>query len=62
MKRLFRSDDKMVAGVCAGIAETYHLDVSIVRIGMAVGSVLTGFFPLVFIYMCAWAILPKKVY
>lgn len=31
-RRLFRSQDSIIAGVCAGVAEYFGLDVSLVRI------------------------------
>ena len=62
MKRLHRSNDQMVAGVCGGIAETYNMDPTLVRVGVAIGGICTGFFPLGFIYLVAWAIFPKKAY
>lgn len=36
MKRLYKSSrEKMLAGVCGGLAEYFELDVSLVRLGFA---------------------------
>ena len=33
-RRLFRSQDSIIAGVCAGLAEFFGLDTSLVRIAI----------------------------
>lgn len=38
-KKLYRSKNKMLAGVCAGIAEYFGLDTSLVRIGYVALSI-----------------------
>lgn len=43
MKRLFRSrDDRMVCGVCGGIAKYFDVDPSLVRLGWILFSALGG--------------------
>lgn len=43
MKRLYRSTyDRMLCGVCGGIAEYFQLDPSLVRLGWALFSILGG--------------------
>ncbi len=50
---------RMVAGICAGIAEYCGLDVTLVRVIVAVVSVLTsGLGALA--YLAAWAIIPDE--
>jgi len=50
---------RMVAGICAGIAEYFGLDVSLVRVIVAVVSVLTsGAGALA--YLAAWMIIPDE--
>ena len=57
-KVLLRSrKDRMVAGVCAGIADYFGWDVTLVRVIVAVVSVLTGGTG-VLAYLAAWAIVP----
>ena len=44
-KKLRRSKDQMIAGVCAGIAEYLGLDVTLVRVGYVLLSILSAGFP-----------------
>ena len=43
-KNLSRGNDRMLAGVCSGIANYLDIDVSVVRILTVVGCVATGIF------------------
>jgi phage shock protein C len=57
-KVLLRSrKDRMVAGVCAGIADYFGWDVTLVRVIVAVVSVLTGGTGAV-AYLAAWVLIP----
>ena len=47
--RLNKTDAKFM-GVCSGIAETYGLDVTLVRLGFALGTLL-GFGSLILVYL-----------
>ena len=43
MKKLYRSKrNRMLTGVCGGIAEYFSIDPTVVRIGFAVISLVTG--------------------
>ena len=43
MKRIYRSrQDRMVCGVCGGIAEYFDLDPSLVRLGLIIFSAMGG--------------------
>jgi phage shock protein C len=58
-KRLLRRrDGRMVAGVCAGLAAYFGIDVNLVRLGFGVFTVFYGLGLL--IYVVAWAILPEE--
>jgi phage shock protein C len=58
--RLYRSrDDRMVAGVCGGIAEMFGIDAALVRIGL-VAATLLGFGTGAIIYLACWMIVPEK--
>jgi len=58
MKNLTRSrDDKWVGGVCGGIATYTGLDANLIRILVAVGTVL-GFGSLIVAYIVAWVLMP----
>lgn len=55
-QRLHRSDDRVLAGVCSGIAEYFGLDIAIVRLVTVALAVLGGWtIPL---YAAAWLLLP----
>lgn len=42
-KRLYRSvDDRMIAGVCAGIADYFDIDPTLVRLLFVLGFFVTG--------------------
>jgi phage shock protein C len=59
-KRLYRStSNKMIAGVCGGIAEYFNIDPVIVRI-IAVLLLLPGGLPGFVPYVILWVIVPKK--
>jgi phage shock protein C len=58
-KRLLRlRNGRMVAGVCAGLAAYFKVDVNLVRLGFGVFTVFYGLGILV--YLIAWAILPEE--
>ena len=50
---------RMVAGICAGIAEYFGVDVTLVRVIVAVIAVITGGAG-VLAYLVAWAIIPEE--
>jgi phage shock protein PspC (stress-responsive transcriptional regulator) len=50
---------RMVAGVCAGVADYFGIDVTLVRVIVAVISVITGGAG-VLAYLVAWAIIPEE--
>ena len=58
-KRLRRSNDRMIAGVCAGIAEYFDVDVTLVRIGYVLISMISAAFPGILVYIIAWIIMPE---
>ena len=50
---------RMVAGICAGIAEYFGLDVTLIRATVAVVSILTGGAGAL-AYLAAWMIIPGE--
>jgi len=59
-KQLKRSlNDKMLAGVCGGLAQYLGLDPSLVRIVYAILTVFTAFAGLI-IYILMWIIVPEE--
>ena len=58
-KRLFRSrTNRMLGGVCSGIAEFFVLDPTLVRVAFVLGTFL-GFGALVFVYLAMLIIVPE---
>jgi len=60
-KKLRRSNDKMLAGVCAGLAEYFGLEVSMVRIGYVAISIFSVGFPGLVLYIAMALIIPQQV-
>jgi phage shock protein PspC (stress-responsive transcriptional regulator) len=58
-KALSRSSDKMIAGVCGGIAEWLGWDPTLVRILYVVVSVVSVAFPGILAYIILWMIMPR---
>lgn len=59
-KRLYRStSDRMVAGVCGGLAEYFNIDPVIVRV-IAIALLLPGAAPGLVPYLILWLIVPEK--
>lgn len=59
-KRLARSyDDRMIAGVCGGIARYFDVDPTLVRVGYVLMSAVSAGFPGLLIYVILWLIMPK---
>ena len=59
-KKLYRSrTDKKISGVCAGIANYFGIDVTLLRVVVAV-LVLTSMFSLVIIYIVCAIIIPEE--
>jgi phage shock protein C len=56
--KLTRSRDRMVGGVCGGIAERFSLDPTIVRIGYVLASILSVAFPGLLVYIVLWVVIP----
>jgi phage shock protein PspC (stress-responsive transcriptional regulator) len=59
INRLKRSDDKVVAGVCAGLAEYYGWDKSKVRLIYAFLSIFSAGFPGLLVYIILWFVMPN---
>ena len=58
-KRLIRPrDGRLVAGVCAGLAAYFGVDVNLVRLAFGVFTVFYGLG--ILCYLLAWTILPEE--
>jgi len=61
MKKLYLSNtDKKIFGVCGGIAETYDIDPTIVRLAIVFLTLVTFVAPLAVTYFVAGIIMPRK--
>jgi len=58
-KKLYRSNDQLIAGVCAGLAEYFDFDPTIVRLVYALLTICTAFSG-VLCYLVLWIIMPSR--
>lgn len=54
------SKSKFIAGVCAGIAEYFNIDSTIVRIIFILLAIIFEIAPIVIIYIICWAVMPSS--
>lgn len=60
-KRLMRSvNDRILAGVCGGLAEYFDFDPVLVRIAYAFLTIFSAGFPGVLLYIVMWIVMPEK--
>jgi len=61
-KKLTRSrKERMIAGVCGGLAEYFGWDPTLVRIVYALATIFTAFAGII-IYLILWIIMPEERY
>jgi phage shock protein C len=58
--KLTRSNNRVIAGVCAGIAEWLGWDIALVRILYLVLSILSAAFPGILFYIILWIVMPPE--
>lgn len=59
-KKLTKSTDKKLTGVCAGLAEYFGLDATLVRVLYVVLTVFSAGFPGIVLYIIMTLIMPEK--
>lgn len=59
MKRLYRSPNRIVAGVCGGIAEYFELDPTLIRVVYVTLSLFSVAFPGVLLYIILMILIPN---
>jgi phage shock protein C len=60
-RRLMRSRaDRKIAGLCAGLAQHFDIDVTLVRILAIFLTLATGVCPGIVTYLLAWIIVPSE--
>lgn len=56
---LRKSGNRMIAGVCGGIAEWLGWDPTLVRILYILVSILSAAFPGILVYVVLWIVMPR---
>jgi phage shock protein PspC (stress-responsive transcriptional regulator) len=51
-------EEKMIAGVCAGLADEFGISVTIVRLAFVLGSLVSGMG--IVIYLVLWVVMPYR--
>ena len=60
-RKLYRSsDNKIIGGVCGGLAEYMNIDPTVVRLSTALLFLFTGIMPGVLVYIIALFIIPLR--
>jgi len=58
-KRLYRSNDRMLGGVCGGLAEYLNADPTVIRF-LFVILLIVSFGTAVLAYLAAWILIPRN--
>ena len=58
-KRLRKSKNRMIAGVCGGIAEWLGWDPTLVRVLYVLVSIFSAAFPGILVYIILWIVMPN---
>ncbi len=53
-------DQRVIAGVCGGIAEWLGWNASTVRILYVLASILSAAFPGILVYLILWIVMPER--
>lgn len=59
-KKLKKSADRMIGGVCGGVAEYFDVDPTIVRVAYACLTAFSAGFPGVVLYLILCLIMPRN--
>ncbi len=60
-KKIYRlQSNKMIGGVCAGLADYLEIDATLIRLLFVAVGLLTALFPMFVFYIIAWIIVPLK--
>ena len=59
MKKLYRSSNRIIAGVCGGVAEYFDLDPTLIRVIYLVLSLFSAAFPGVLLYIILMLMIPN---
>lgn len=53
--------DRVIAGVCGGLAKSLGWDPSVVRILYVLVSILSAAFPGTIVYIILWIVMPEEI-
>lgn len=59
-KRLTKSSDRMLAGVCGGIADFFEIDPTLVRVAYVILTFWSVAFPGILLYIILCFVIPKS--
>ena len=59
-KRLTRSQDQWIAGICGGIAQYFGWDKNLTRIIWLLLTLFTAGFPGIIAYIVLWCLMPRE--
>ena len=55
-----KAEGRMIAGVCAGLAERFDVSVTVLRLAFVIGALFSGFGPALILYVVLWVIMPLE--
>ena len=58
--KLTRSNNRVIAGVCAGLAEWLGWDIALVRLLYLIVSIFSAGFPGILAYIILWIVIPEE--
>lgn len=58
--KLTRSNNRVIAGVCAGLAESLGWDIALVRLLYLLVSIFSAGFPGIIAYAILWIVMPEE--
>ena len=53
-------DQRMIAGVCAGLSDWWGWDLTLVRVLYVLISFFSAAFPGILVYIILWVVMPEK--
>lgn len=59
MKKLYRSSNRILAGVCGGIAEYFDIDPTLIRVVFTMLSLFSAAFPGLLLYLILMILMPN---
>lgn len=60
-RKLVRTKDRMIAGVCGGLAQWFGWPADRTRVAYVVLSILSAAFPGILVYLILWFLMPEEV-